>query len=122
MKSRILDFFSKKSNGGQASIPSVQNETQEQQQNPAERKRNDITTTNNNRPHKFVRFKLGDNVNHFVVEHAPGLHKQINEYHPNDREKVMREYVKLKPFQPILVTYSLSGRDNHLRSFQSTWF
>ena len=34
----------------------------------------------------------------------------------------MREYVKLKPFQPILDTYPLSGRDNHLRSFQSTWF
>src|SRR5688572_5810761 len=110
MKSRTLDFFFKKSNGGQASIPSVQNETREQQQNPERRKRNEIPTNNNNRPHKFVRVELGDNVNHFVVERDPGLRKQINEYHPNDREKVMREYVKLKPFQPILDTYPLSGR------------
>ena len=35
---------------------------------PKERKRNDIQTTNNNRPHKFVRVELGDNVNHFVVD------------------------------------------------------
>ncbi|XP_057518422.1 uncharacterized protein LOC130799338 [Amaranthus tricolor] len=94
MKSRTLDFFFKKSNGGQASILSVQNETHEQQQNPKGGKRNDIPTTNNNRPHKFVRVKLGDNVNHFVVERDPGLRKQINEYHPNDREKLMRDKVQ----------------------------
>ena len=38
---------------------------------PEGRKRNDIPTTNNNRPHKFVRVELGDNVNHFVVERNP---------------------------------------------------
>ncbi|XP_057535225.1 uncharacterized protein LOC130813405 [Amaranthus tricolor] len=71
----------------QASISCVQNETHEQQQNPEGRKRNDIPTTNNNRSYKFVRVELGDNVNHFVIERDLGLHKQINEYHPNDREK-----------------------------------
>ena len=109
-------FFQKVQWRGSFNFPSVQNETHKQQQNPEGRKRNDIPTTNDNRLHKFVRVELGDNVNHFVVEHDPGLRKQINEYHPNDREKVMREYVKLKPFQPIFYTYPLSG-DTHLRSF-----
>ncbi|KAK2636220.1 hypothetical protein Ddye_031012 [Dipteronia dyeriana] len=51
-----------------------------------------------------------------------GLRQQIWDYPVNERNEILRAYINVDPFQPILDHYNKSGRDSHKRSFQSSWF
>ncbi|XP_042426323.1 zinc finger MYM-type protein 1-like [Zingiber officinale] len=56
------------------------------------------------------------------LERDPGLHRQIWEYHPNQRDEIRRVYLNLKAYQPILQEYPLNKIIKHPRRFQSTWY
>lgn len=64
-------------------------------------------------------------VNEFDIsslEFDPGLRRQIWEYNVNQRDEIRRAYIQAGPYQFILKEYPKSGNQNHLRSFQPSWF
>jgi hypothetical protein len=56
------------------------------------------------------------------LEQDPGLHPQIWQYPLNQRDDVVRAYLKLGPMQPLLQNYEASGVQGHQRRFKYNWF
>jgi hypothetical protein len=64
-------------------------------------------------------------VNEFDIsslEFDPGLRRQIWEYNVNQRDEIRQAYIKAGLYQYILPKYPKTGDENHLRSFQPSWF
>lgn len=65
-----------------------------------------------------VHILLNENVGN--IERDPGKRAPINTIvQSSQRDEMIREYLRLGPFQPILPVYP---RDNENRSFKSSWF
>lgn len=56
------------------------------------------------------------------LERDPGKRKRIYDYHPNQRDKIRRFYIKEGPFQPILDSYPRTEISTKSRSFVKQWF
>jgi hypothetical protein len=56
------------------------------------------------------------------LERDPGLRPQIWQYPLNQRDDVVRAYLKLGPLQPLLQNYEASGVQGHQRRFKYNWF
>ncbi|KAI8531196.1 hypothetical protein RHMOL_Rhmol11G0118400 [Rhododendron molle] len=56
------------------------------------------------------------------LERDLGKRKRIYDYHPNQREKIRRFYIKEGPFQPILDSYPRTEISTKSRSFVKQWF
>jgi hypothetical protein len=56
------------------------------------------------------------------LEYDPGLRRQIWEYDVNHQDKIRRAYIKADPYRPLVSNYPKSGKQNHLRSFQPSWY
>ena len=52
----------------------------------------------------------------------PGKLKQILDYPIEQRDEIHRAYIKVGPYQPLLSHYQQSGRVDHPRSFQASWY
>ena len=58
-----------------------------------------------------------------ALERDPGKRLQSWQYPPNQIDEVQRAYLKWGPYQMLLENYLLSsGKDDHPRRFQYTWF
>nr|KYP50112.1 Zinc finger MYM-type protein 1 [Cajanus cajan] len=56
------------------------------------------------------------------LERDPGKRPQIWQYPSNQTDEVRRAYLKWGPYQMHLENYPLSGKEDHPRRFQYTWF
>ena len=58
------------------------------------------------------------------IKYDPGLRKEIDSYHPNQREKVRRKYLENGPCQPRTCIFPPTqiGEIENPRSFQPEWF
>jgi ribosomal protein L22 len=56
------------------------------------------------------------------LEYDPGLRPQIWEYDVNYRDEIRRAYIRAGPYRPTVKDYPKSGKENHLRSFQPSWY
>jgi hypothetical protein len=52
------------------------------------------------------------------IKYDPGLSKQIDDYHPNLRERVRRKYLENGPCQPRTLDFPMAN----LRRFVPEWF
>ncbi|XP_077216005.1 uncharacterized protein LOC143850666 [Tasmannia lanceolata] len=73
------------------------------------------------RPSKLPRTHL-EEVDTTSLERDPGLRHQMWEYPVNQRDEIRRAYLIAGTYQYQLSEYPLSGAENHLRRFQSSWF
>jgi len=68
--------------------------------------------------HKRTRLAFESN---FVVPSDPGLRQSISNYHPNDHDKIRREYLQRGPCQPVHnFPQTLFG--DKLRRFNKAWY
>ncbi|CAJ2659760.1 unnamed protein product, partial [Trifolium pratense] len=56
------------------------------------------------------------------LERDPGKRSPIWSYSPNHIDQIRRAYLKWGSYRILLEEYPLSGKENHLRRFQHTWF
>jgi hypothetical protein len=58
------------------------------------------------------------------IKYDPGLRKEIDSYHPNQREKVRRKYLENGPCQPRTCKFPSTqiGEKENPRRFQPEWF
>ena len=56
------------------------------------------------------------------IKYDPGLRKQIDSYHPNQREKVRRKYLENGPCQPRTCDFPVSYIGDKQRRFIPEWF
>ena len=56
------------------------------------------------------------------LERDPGKRPPIWEYPINQQDEIRRAYIKAGPYQVNLESYPLSGSNEHLRHFCSSWF
>jgi len=56
------------------------------------------------------------------IKYDPGLRKQIDSYHPNQREKVRRKYLENGPCQPRTCDFPVSYIGDKPRRFIPEWF
>ena len=56
------------------------------------------------------------------IKYDPGLRKQIDSYHPNQREKVRRKYLENGPCQPRTCNFPVSYIGDKPRRFIPEWF
>ncbi|KAK2379326.1 hypothetical protein QL285_067140 [Trifolium repens] len=56
------------------------------------------------------------------IERDPGKRLPIWKYPPNEVDQIRRAYMKWGPYQIRLKDYPLSGKGDHPRRFQETWF
>ena len=56
------------------------------------------------------------------IKYDPGLRKQIDSYHPNQREKVRRKYLENGPCQPRTCNFHVSYIGDKPRRFIPKWF
>ena len=58
------------------------------------------------------------------IKYDPGLRKEIDSYHPNQRENVRRKYLENEPCQPRTCIFPPTqiGEIENPRSFQPEWF
>lgn len=63
---------------------------------------------------------ISESVSVVNIERDPGKRAPINTIvQPSQRDEMIREYLRLGPYQPIVPSYP---RDNEKRSFKSSWF
>jgi len=56
------------------------------------------------------------------IKFDPGLRKQIDDYHPNVRERVRRKYLENGPCQPRTVHFPMTNIGGIPRRFVPEWF
>ncbi|KAG8060174.1 hypothetical protein GUJ93_ZPchr0002g23303 [Zizania palustris] len=56
------------------------------------------------------------------IKSDPGLRKQINDYHPNVRERVRRKYLENGPCQPRTIRFPMTEIGGVPRRFVPEWF
>jgi len=56
------------------------------------------------------------------IKYDPGLRKQIDDYHPNLREKVRRKYLQNGPCQPRTLSFPVTQIAGSSRRFVPEWF
>jgi len=57
-----------------------------------------------------------------TLERDPRKRLQLWQYSPNQIDEVRKTYLKWGPYQMHLENYLLSGKNDHPRRFQYTWF
>jgi hypothetical protein len=71
---------------------------------------------------KRLRRVDGNEFNINSLEYDLELRHQIWEYDVNHRDEIRRAYIKAGPYRPPVSNYPKSGKQNHLRSFQPSWY
>jgi hypothetical protein len=71
---------------------------------------------------KRLRRINGNEFNISSLEYDLRLRHKKWEYDVNHRDEIRRVYIKVDPYQPPVSNYPKSGKQNHFRSFQPSWY